>query len=195
MNKKSILFGLIGSVVLSMLALNMGLFSSSTEAPSVQLEQKVQINWLDFTKAQAKVKEKPKKVFVDLYTDWCGWCKVMDKKTFSDPKVIAYLNKHYYAVKFDAEQKGAVTYAGKDFKFIRSGRGGYHELAAALTEGNLGYPTIVLIDQNLKPITYLSGFQSAENLMDILVYINKGLYVNNQMSFENFKKSRAASAH
>ena len=102
---------------------------------------------------------------------------------------------NYYAVKFDAEQRGTVNYAGKDFKFIRSGRSGYHELAAALTEGNLGYPTIVLIDKTLKPITYLSGFQSADDLMDILVYINEEHYVNNKVSFEQFKKRRASSAH
>ena len=195
MGKRSILFGGIGGTLIGLLLLSPYLFSSTTEPQtSVQAVQKAQINWLNFAEAQAKIKENPKKIFVDLYTDWCGWCKVMDKKTFSDPKVIDYINKHYYAVKFDGEYKGTVNYGGQDFKFVRSGRTGYHELAAVFTEGRLGYPTIVLIDQELKPITYLSGFQSAEDLMDVLIYIKEGLYVNNKMSFESFKKKRATSA-
>ena len=216
MKKKNILFGIIsGSLVL---ALGLGFYvscpstcsqTSSTAAQLLPLKASAQalptssgpstksqkIQWVTFKQAQQQMKQKPKKIFVDLYTDWCGWCKVMDKKAFSDPQVIKYLNENYYAVKFDAEQKGVVNFSGKDFKFIKSGRSGYHELAAALTEGNLAYPTVVLIDEQLKPLTYLGGYQSPEDLMDILVYINEGIYVDKKMSFDDFKKQRAKSSN
>ena len=63
-----------------------------------------EIQWLTMEEAYEKTQKEPKKILVDVYTDWCGWCKVMDRGTFRDEKVVAYVNEHYYAVKFDAEQ-------------------------------------------------------------------------------------------
>ena len=67
------------------------------------------VNWMSWEDAIAaleadkKAGRKGKKIFVDIYTDWCGWCKKMDKETFQVPKIAAYLNQHFYPVKFNAE--------------------------------------------------------------------------------------------
>src|SRR6478736_5236100 len=90
------------------------------------------IKWMSFEEAIEKSKTEKRKIFIDVYTDWCGWCKVMDKKTFSEAKVAKILNEEFYPVKFNAEQRGNVVFNGTTFKFVASGNNGYHELAAAL---------------------------------------------------------------
>ena len=69
-----------------------------------------QIDWMTMDQALAAQKLEPKKIFMDVYTDWCGPCKLLDKKTFSNKKVIRYINQHYYAVKFNGEGTESVTY-------------------------------------------------------------------------------------
>mgnify|MGYP005703647067 FL=1 len=61
------------------------------------------IKWLKFEEAIEMQKNNPKKIIMDLYTNWCGPCKVMDKKTFGNRHVAKYINEFYYAVKFNAE--------------------------------------------------------------------------------------------
>ena len=43
------------------------------------------VKWYTIEEADALMKTDPKPIFVDAYTDWCGWCKRLDKDTFSDP--------------------------------------------------------------------------------------------------------------
>ena len=68
------------------------------------------VNWITFEEAVKKSKAEKRPIFIDVYTDWCGWCKVMDKNTFNDPAVAKLLNEKFYAVKFDAEQKEDVVF-------------------------------------------------------------------------------------
>src|SRR5690606_20911058 len=75
------------------------------------------INWLTIDEVQVAMKKQPKKVYMDVYTDWCGWCKVMDRKTFSNKDVIKYMNKHFYAVKFNAERQDSIRFLGKWYGF------------------------------------------------------------------------------
>src|SRR5690606_5785974 len=110
------------------------LFASSTwpgviPAPPAP-QKKASINWMTMEEAAAKIKKQPRKVFIDVYTDWCGWCKKMDKSTFTDPAVVAYINKNYYAVKLDAEGKKPITLNGHTYTFKEEYRA--HELAIAL---------------------------------------------------------------
>jgi thioredoxin-related protein len=118
------------------------------------------VRWMTFEEAVEKSKIEKKKIFIDVYTDWCGWCKVMDKNTFTDPKIAALLNEKYYPVKFDAEQKADVVFRGTTFKFIESGRGGYHQLAAALLNNQLSYPNFVFLNEDFQIVPLVSGYSS-----------------------------------
>ena len=71
------------------------------------------LKWYTWEEAVELNKTKPKKMFVDVYTDWCGWCKKMDKSTFADPAVAAYLAENFYPVKLNAEQKADIQFAGE----------------------------------------------------------------------------------
>lgn len=136
------------------------------------------INWISWEEAVelSKTDTKPKKIFVDVYTDWCGWCKKMDQNTFQNPEVSKYMQDNFYMVKMDAEGKDPIEYQGKTFKYIPSGRRGYHELAAALLQGKLSYPTVVFLDEKLNMLSPVPGYQQVEPFMQIAKYFGDNIY-------------------
>jgi len=119
-----------------------------------------------------------KAVFIDVYTDWCGWCKRMDATTFKNKDVQAILSDKYYAVKFDGEQRETITMQGQEFKYVASGRRGYHELAAALLQNKLSYPTVVFLDEDMNMIQPLPGYRGAKEMLPILHFIGEKAYQN-----------------
>ncbi|HEY3404478.1 MAG TPA: DUF255 domain-containing protein [Ohtaekwangia sp.] len=134
------------------------------------------VQWLTFEEALKKSKTEKRPVFIDVYTDWCGWCKVMDKNTFNDPQVAKLLNEKFYAVKFNGEQKEDVVFNGTTFKFVGSGRSGYHELAAALLNNKLSYPTVVFLNEEFNMIQPLPGYRKPEEFHIIAQFIGEGHY-------------------
>ena len=164
-------------------------FTLSITAFAQDKDSKVQ--WMTFEEAVEANKKDPKKLFIDVYTDWCGWCKVMDKNTFNHPQIAKYLNENFYNVKLDAEQKEDIIFNGTTFKFVSSGRKGYHELAAALMNGKLSYPTVVFLDEKLNMIQPLPGYQKPEQLDPILRFIGDDHYLNTE--WEEFQKQYKSS--
>lgn len=113
----------------------------------------------------SKVDIGSKKILIDVYTSWCGWCKVMDAKTFTDPGIVAHLKKNFILVKFDAEQQTPVSFKGNKYEWMASGRNGINQLAIELLNGQLGYPTIVYLDKDLNKIRVAPGYKTPEQLM------------------------------
>jgi thioredoxin-related protein len=140
------------------------------------LQAQNKIKWISFEEAIEKQKEVNKKLFIDVYTDWCGWCKKMDKTTFLNPVIVEYINKNYLPVKFDAEQKTLINFQGKDYNFVKNGRRGYHELAATITRGQLSYPTYVFLDEQMNVIQPVPGYQDEVTLEYILNYFGEDIY-------------------
>jgi thioredoxin-related protein len=135
-----------------------------------------EVNWISFEEAMEKSKTEKRKIFIDVYTDWCGWCKVMDKNTFNDPKVAQMLNEKFYAVKFNAEQREDIIFQGTTFKFVANGNSGYHELAAALLNNQLSYPTVVFMDEEFRMIQPLPGYRKAPEFHMIAQFIGDDHY-------------------
>lgn len=131
----------------------------------------VSVEWYTFEEAVEKSKTEKRKIFIDVYTDWCGWCKVMDKNTFNNPEIAKYLNENFYPVKFNAEQKEDIEFSGTTFKFVESGRRGYHQLAAALLNNKLSYPTVVFLDENFAMIQPLPGYQKPDQFEKVIKFI------------------------
>lgn len=132
------------------------------------------IQWMNWDDAVASNEKTPKMLFIDVYTDWCGWCKVMDKQTFTDPQVIDYINKNYYAVKFNAENEDPVSFRGQEFKVVEGGRRGIHTLAYALLEGQLSYPSYVYLNSNFQRVNVSKGFKPAEPFLTEMKAITEG---------------------
>ena len=134
-----------------------------------------------------KSKTEKKKIFIDVYTEWCGWCKRMDETTFTDPKVVKYLNDNFYAVKFDAEQKQDITFNGKTYHFTKVGNRGYHELAAEWLNNRMSYPTSVYLDEEFKVIQPLPGFLEAARFEAIINYFASDSY--KRTPWESYEKA------
>lgn len=134
------------------------------------------VKWMSFEEALERSKTEKRKIFIDVYTDWCGWCKVMDKKTFSEVNIADYLNEKFYAVKLDAEQEDDILFRDHTFKFVPNGRRGYHELAAWLLQGKLSYPTVVFLDEDFNQIQPLPGYREPKEFHPILTYFGEDQY-------------------
>jgi len=128
------------------------------------------INWLTWEELETAQKKEKKKVYVDIYTEWCGWCKKMDKTTYKDKDVIKYINENYYAVKFDAETKKTITLDGKKYKFVKTKRRGYNQLAADLLKGKLSFPSSVFLNSDLSLIQPVAGYLDSKQLEMMLNY-------------------------
>lgn len=148
------------------------------------------IEWLSFEEAVKRNETQPKMIFIDFYTDWCGWCKYMDKNTFQDTAVARLMNKYFYSVKFNAERKDTVHFKGKDYVFIADGARGYHELAAAIMNGQMSYPTFMFLTDKYEIITPVQGFVKTEEFLPILEFVGQQYYLPEKgMSWEQFRAS------
>lgn len=168
--------------ILNMKSLLLILCSFLTFSASAQVE------WLSWEEAIERNKTEPKRMLVDVYTDWCGWCKKMDKVVFTDPAIAKVISKNFYAVKFNAEQRKAIEWSGHTFSFNENmGRRGAHELAYSLLDGRMSYPSIVYLDDHQSRISISPGFKPADKYINELNFINGGHY--RTMNYQEYLKT------
>ncbi|MBQ0113123.1 MAG: DUF255 domain-containing protein [Bacteroidales bacterium] len=163
---------------------------------SYSAKSQTKVNWMSVTEALAqgeKDGKKAKLIFMDCYTDWCKWCKVLDEKSFSNDTIARILNYYFYPVKFDAEGQENLTINGEEYKSTLNKKGGKgtHELMRVLWEGQRGggYPSMVIRKANFAPVTVIMGYLPANDLEPQLVYFAEGF--NKEMSIEKFQSEYA----
>ena len=129
------------------------------------------VNWLSFAQLEDSMRVQPKKILVQVYTDWCSYCKLVERKTFKNPEVAQYLNGHFYAVQLNAEAEQTVRFASQRFGFNATGNGtGIHSLALALAgqNGQVAYPSLVVLDEQYTIINRQTGFVAPRQLLHSL---------------------------
>lgn len=137
------------------------------------------IQWMSFEEAVAANDEGANKpIFIDVYTDWCGWCKRLDATTFKDPRVVEYMNDTYLNVKLDGEERETIVFRDQEFNYVASGRRGYNELPAALLNGRLSYPTVVFLNAEFENLSPVPGYQPADQFLQIAKFFGDGHYLD-----------------
>lgn len=154
----------------------------STQVLFGQLKD-AEVNWISINDLEAKQSKEQRKVLIDVYTSWCGPCKMMLKNTFHNPEVVDYINKNYYAVKFNAEGNEVVNFKGNEWKNDdydpnRRGRNATHDLTLAIapSQGRIAYPTIVYMDEDLNIIFPVQGYMQPEQILPLLSYVESDAY-------------------
>ncbi len=176
---------LITSLLLAInpiLPINSKVYTAEKNVKWMSIEEAVQAAQRDKAEGRA-----PKKVFIDIYTDWCGWCKKMDKDTFEHPEISAYLNANFYPVKLNAEQKEDIVFNDHTFKFVPNGRRGYHQFAASLMDGKMSYPTVVFLDENYKLMQRIPGYLQVKTFDVIIKYLGDNHYKTTE--WQDFQKT------
>lgn len=110
------------------------------------------VNWVTLDEAQQMVKENPRAIFIDFTAEWCGWCKVMDKNTFSDAEVATFMNEQFYAVKLDYDSSKKLDFFGE--KLTARELGTKYKVP--------GLPTILLLSHDSKKSKTLAGYKKPE---------------------------------
>ncbi len=129
-------------------------------------------------------KTKPKKMVVDVYTDWCGWCKKMDKTTYLDKTLIKQMNEDFYFVKLNAEQEETIYFKDKAFEYLPQYKA--NEMAVALLSGKMSYPSTVFLDEEMNLLTVVPGYLTVKDLSPILTYFGKNKH--KKMKWDEFMK-------
>ncbi len=143
------------------------------------------INWLTVEEVQEKMKTEPRKVYVDVYTDWCHWCKVMDKKTFTNKDLIAYMNEKYYCIHFNAERRDSVTFNNKKYGLAENSK--TNSLAIEWTRGQMSYPTSLFFDEGFVNPQPVPGYMEVPNMELISKYIAENKHKTTP--FDKYKRT------
>ena len=146
------------------------------------------VKWYTFEQAIEKNKTEKRTIFIDVYTDWCGWCKVMDKNTFNEPQVAKLLNEKFYPVKFNAEQTEDVVFNGTTFKFVPYGNKGSHQLAMALLNNQMSFPTVVFLNENYTSAFPIPGYRKPEEFHKYLMFFSEGYDKKGEHAWQDFEK-------
>jgi thioredoxin-related protein len=144
--------------------------------------------WMTVDEAAGKLQQEKRPVLIDLYTSWCGWCKEMDRKTYSNKKVEEYLEEKFYCVRVDAETKDVITWLGRTYEYNSQYKS--NMFALYLTHGRLEFPTTIVIPPGDAPQA-IPGFMQPDEFEPVVKYFGEGAYKTQGFDvwMKNFKRT------
>lgn len=149
-------------------------------------EENGAVKWLTFKEAQEKNKKEPRPFLIDVYTDWCGWCKHMMKTTYSNQALAQYVNTNFYPIKFNAEGKDTIEYNGQTYKPTSALPRTPHELAVKFLGKQLTYPSTIFVGNNFEFNLLTQGYLEEKKIQPILVFMVENAYKN--APYEEFEE-------
>ncbi len=161
----------------------------SAQSNPVKAREASGIKWYGFEEGMKLAAKKKLPVIVDVFTDWCGWCKKMDNETFQNQSIVDFVSKNFIAVKLNAEDKNPIKYLDKTYVNPNpNGNRSKHQLPGALAKQQIGYPTYIYLDSAGKTITLSQGYLQADDMLPLLKYIGTGSYKT--MTWKDFNNTK-----
>jgi len=168
--------------VLFALALSLGGVRVCAEGKAKsQVAAADEVQWEGFDQGLKLASQKGKYTLVDLYTDWCGYCRKMDMTTFRDKAVVAKLSRDFVSIKFNAESPDAVSWKGNR----------YSQASLANEWGVQGFPTLLFLNSKGEIIGNFPSYADSDLMMKLLGYIASGSREKGQ-SFDDYIKKEAS---
>jgi thioredoxin-related protein len=149
---------------------------------SLHAGDKAEIKWRKFDAGLTEAKKSNKKVFIDVYTDWCKWCKKLDAEVYTDKNVVDYINKYYIPVKMNGE-------SGENVKFKDKS---YTEATLSQAFGVSGFPTLIFLASNGDPIEKIGSFLPSDQFLQVAEFIGEDHY--KKTKWEDFVKQKSTPA-
>jgi thioredoxin-related protein len=175
--RMKVIIGVAFAALIAIAALTISKTQEKTEATE-EVRAEANALFTNYTDAVSKAKAQNKMILVDVFTDWCVWCKRMDKDVYTDPAVQAEMNKYFTSVKLDAEATKEQTFRGATGT----------EQSIAQNMKVTGYPTTVFMTPDEQVIQAIPGYIKAPEFALVLRYIGtKGYETKN---FEEWKKTQ-----
>jgi thioredoxin-related protein len=128
---------------------------------------KKEIEWRTIVQALDEAPRQNKKIILDVYTDWCGWCKRMDRDTYSDASIASYMSEHFVASRMNPEKDGTVEFSGKKYS--------QREFSQAL--GVNGYPATAIFNEKGELLTMIPGYMQPKEFTKVLHYFGDDIYL------------------
>ena len=151
-------------------------FAASTAVHGADLK------WKPFEEGFAEAKKTKKKIMIDVYTNWCGWCKRLDRDVYGNDKVADYLSQQYVIIKLNAESNSKIRF--EDAAYTEA------ELARAF--GVTGYPTIIFFNSDGEPLDKLGGYVAANQFLPIIKYFGENVYKT--MTWQEYRQQPESSS-
>lgn len=164
------------------------IFSKVSENTYSEFFENSAVHWITFDEAFKNCKKNPRPIMVDIYTTWCGPCKMMSAQTFNHPDIAKYINANFYAVKFDAESKDSVKF--DQYVFVSTDATNPkapHQFAASILDNQLAYPSIVFLNNQIQRLDVLKGFMPPKNFEPVINYYGSGDY--QKTKWEEYQKT------
>src|SRR5207249_11681232 len=122
--------------------------------------------WMAFDAATEKAKKENKHLIVDVYTTWCGWCKVMARQTYGKSEVAGYLLENFVLAKVNGESSAEIHWKGKTMT----------ERQFARSVGVTGFPTTYFLKPDAEIIGGAPGFIGPGDFMIYAKYVSTRWY-------------------
>lgn len=155
---------------IAVLVVGLGLFgvawAGSADKQSAKEPASAQPEWLTYGEALERAVAEDKHIIIDFYTNWCGWCKRMDRDTYGNPTVVEMLDDNFLIAKINAESPRKFAVGEKQLSGVDIAR----------QYGVRQFPMTWFVKPSGEPLANIPGYIGPDRFMKVLEYVHERRY-------------------